>query len=352
MKRILNIAVTSRLAAVLWLTVWGMFGNFVEARSVVRATSLAASLSVNSYAPAQQVDGPTPTPDPTLTPTPTVAATATATTVPTNTRPIQCTTRTRLDGTPLPRAWIFVMNFRSRSDGCMIFYDRGVADRILKFNPLIDACKTIGDVRFFAGKAFFWGGYIACDINIRDAVNAIAPPASQITETAVITGFYMLGRGVISPTTPVSPFSESLIIGYDPIEPGYARVSVGMVVTSTTPNQALMVARFNNNVHTHGGCNFAFNDLTHQQIWALTRPNNGAKLWLGGTQVCDISPRPLIELRQDGGTFYIGGHPNGQRFYGMLEEVVVDPYDGGRPPAEISDDNPEIDPVFLPMLMR
>lgn len=234
----------------------------------------------------------------------------------------------------------------------MVFYDRGVAGRILAFKPLIDVCKTVGDVRFFAGKAFFRGGYIECDVNIRDEVNSIAPPASQITETAVITGFYMLGRGVITTSTPISPLQESLIVGYDPTEPGYSGVSIGMVVTSTQPNRAVMLARFNSNIHTSGGCVFGFDDLTQQQIWALTRPGNGAKLWVGSRQVCDISPRPYIELRQDGGKFYIGGHPNGFRFYGMLEEIAVDPYDGGRPPAEAIDDNTEIDPIFMPMLLR
>ena len=262
--------------------------------------------------------------------------------------PRACTTRTRLDGTPLPRAWIFVMNFRNQGDGCMIVYDRSLPDNIVQFNPLQDVCRVEGDVRFAFGKAFFLGGYIACDVNIRDAVNAVAPPSGQITETAVITGFYMLGRGIISPTLPLTPGEESLIVGYDPIQPG-ARVSIGVLVTSTQPNDAMVVARFNSNLHTRPDCRFSFDNLSEQQIWAFTRPNNGVKMWMGGRELCDISPRPLITLRQDGGTFYIGGHLNGQRFYGMLEEVVVDPYDGGQPPAAFTDDNLEDFFVFMPL---
>jgi len=353
MKRVLQVAM------LLWLVGLGLWVDR-SAQPVQAGGQAAPQLTLDP------ILSPTPTRKPTITSVATLTPTVTDTPLPTHTpmptstpstdtntsRPVQCTTRTRLDGSPLPRAWIFLMNFRREGDGCMIFYDRGVAGRILTFKPLIDACKTIGDVRYFAGKAFFRGGYIECDVNIRDEVNSIAPPESQITETAVITGFYMLGRGVITTSTPISPLQESVIVGYDPTEPGYSGVSIGMVVTSTLPNRAVMLARFNNNIHTHGGCVFGFDDLTQQQIWALTRPGNGAKLWVGSQQVCDISPRPYIELRQDGGKFYIGGHPNGFRFYGMLEEIAVDPYDGGRPPAEVIDDNTEIDPIFMPMLLR
>ena len=37
-----------------------------------------------------------------------------------------------------------------------------------------------------------------------------------------------------------------------------------------------------------------------------------------------------------GGIFFIGGTPLGKRLMGTLEEVIVDPFDGGEPPGLVA----------------
>ena len=87
-------------------------------------------------------------------------------------------------------------------------------------------------------------------------------------------------------------------------------------------------------------------------ILGLHPPRGQSKFWLGGTEICDApKPRPRIELWQNGGVIYIGGGPTGDRFLGMLDEVILDPYDGSKPPNE-GDGSEDETLVYLPSVAR
>jgi hypothetical protein len=269
--------------------------------------------------------------------------------------PPECTHKTQLDESPLNRAWVFVMNFRVNQTGCLIVYDRTQSNLVVRYKPLPDVCQAHGDVRFSDGRAYFRDGYVACNVNIMNAVNEIAPPAAQITETAVITAFYVLGRGIITPTLAITPDQESIITAYKPDNPNLPTVSLGVVVTSTNPAQAKLVARFNATRYALDECGFPFDSNT-DYLFAYTRPDDGIRMWLvtpsSRSQLCNFQPLPYIKLHQDGGTFYIGGVPEGLRFVGALEEVIFDPYDGTGPNSVRVGEQPEDGFVFLPLTIR
>ena len=269
--------------------------------------------------------------------------------------PPECTHKTRLDDTPLNRAWVFVMNFRVGNTGCLIVYDRTQPNLVVRYKPLPDVCQAHGDVRFSDGRGYFRDGYVACNVHIMNAVNEVAPPAAQITETAVITAFYVLGRGIISPTLTITPDQESIIMAYKPDNPNLPTVSLGVVVTSTNPAQAKLVARFNANRYALDECGFALDPDSNYSV-AYTRPGDGIKMWLvsnaGREELCSYEPLPLVKLHQDGGTFYIGGVPEGLRFEGVLEEAIFDPYDGTGPNSVRVGEEIESSFVFLPLTLK
>lgn len=265
--------------------------------------------------------------------------------------PPECTTRTKLD-TGIPRAWVFIVNFRVAQAGCMLVYDLSGPDKFIGFKPLPNACEAVGDVRFFRGKAFFNGGYVKCSVNIKDAVNDIVG-RPMLTETADLNGFYMIGRGVLSPTVVISPARSNLVMSYQPDNPAKPGVSMSVFVTSTQPNTAQILTAFNGNLHGGPNCTFNFDGLP-EQVWGFTRVNGNVKLWAGGEEVCGFT-RPRIELWQDGGTFYIGGSPAGGAFLGWMEEAVMDPFDGSGPPGRLGNNPLEPDEgfgAFVPIILR
>ncbi len=265
--------------------------------------------------------------------------------------PPECTTRTKLD-VGIPRAWVFIMNFRVAKAGCMLVYDVSGPDKFIGFKSLPDACETAGDVRFFRGKAFFNGGYIKCSVNIMESVNEIVG-RPMLTETANLDGFYMIGRGVLSPTVVISPARSNLVMSYQPDNPARPGVSMSVFVTSTQPNTAQILTAFNGNLHGNPDCTFNFDGLP-EQVWGVTRVNNTVKFWAGGDELCGF-PRPRIELWQDGGTFYIGGGPAGGAFLGWMEEAVMDPFDGSGPPGRLGNNPLEPDEgygAYAPVIVR
>jgi hypothetical protein len=264
--------------------------------------------------------------------------------------PPECTTRTQLDDTPINRAWVIVMNFRVRNTGCVLVYDKTPENKFLTWQSLTNQCRVEGDVRFAYGFAFFRGGYIWCYVNIMRSVNAITN-AIPMTETAAIDGFYMLGRGVFSPTIELTPTDQSrVVVSYVPTNTDYSRVALRLELSQTNPSLAQVEAFFNTSFHTDPDCFVPVNG--DDQVWAYTRNNGLLKFWNGVNELCaQPRPRARVQLWQDGAILYIGGLPTGDRFYGMLDEVIIDPYDGNRPP-NIQEDATDGSVVFVPLVTR
>lgn len=251
--------------------------------------------------------------------------------------PPECVTKTRLARISsgwLPRAWVFVMNFEVPDTGCMLVYDRDDPNLVQGYTSLPGACASQGTLQIADGRAMFDGdGWMSCSVNIMEAVNAISGSIT-LTDTAVINGFYMLGRGVLSPTIAISPANSNLIVGYIPTNTLRQPIGLYTPITETgTVTRAVIYTEFNGSIKYQSHCGFAVNTI--DQRFAMTRNNFDTKYWLNGYLKCDFPPLPKIDLAQDGGVFFIGGTPLGKRLLGTLEEVIVDPFDGGEPPGLI-----------------
>jgi hypothetical protein len=179
------------------------------------------------------------------------------------------------------------------------------------------------------------------------SVNAISN-TWPITEVAQIGGFYLLGRGVLSSTLRQDPSETNLIFRYVPTNTNYSNIALRVSVTQTNPGLAQVNAFFNFNRQGSDECAVPVNG--QEQLWAYTRHEGQLKFWLSGTQLCDTPRlRPRIELWQNGGVVFIGGAPTGDRFLGILDEVIWDPFDGGSPPNS-GDGSPDETLVYLPNL--
>lgn len=273
--------------------------------------------------------------------------------------PPECTTRSKLSNSPIDRAWVFIMNFRVSGTACVLVYDRtrlvdvegDMTNPLIGYQSLPDACGKTGNVAMAYGRGFFYGGYISCTVNIMSTVNTILSNTGQLTETATPEDFYIMGRGWISPTMS-QPGQPGLILGYVPDNTNFPAASLSVAVTQTNPTRAQIFAQFNGNIYSSARCGFSL-DNAPQQLWAFTRDRGELKFWLINNPACDpIGPRQRVLLRQDGGTIYIGGAPTGFRFLGILDEVLLDPAGGGRPPNSFDDDNPEASFIFVPLTMR
>ena len=249
--------------------------------------------------------------------------------------PPECVTKTRLARISsgwLPRAWVFIMNFEVPDTGCMLVYDRDDPNLVQGYTSLPGACASLGTLQINDGRALFdGGGWMRCNVNIMEAVNAISGSVT-LTDTAVINGFYMLGRGVLSPTIAISPADSNLIVGYVPTNTLRQPIGLYAPITETGAiTRAVIYSEFNGSVKYQSHCGFIVRNT--DQRFAMTRDNFDTKYWLNGYLKCDFPPFPKIDLAQDGGIFFIGGTPLGKRLMGTLEEVIVDPFDGGEPPG-------------------
>jgi hypothetical protein len=106
--------------------------------------------------------------------------------------PPECVTKTRLARISagwLPRAWVFVANFEVPDTACMLVYDRDDPNLVQGYTSLPGACASLGTLQVTDGRAFFdGGGWMRCNVNIMEAVNAISGRIT-LTDTAGINGF-------------------------------------------------------------------------------------------------------------------------------------------------------------------
>lgn len=254
----------------------------------------------------------------------------------------------RITQTFLPRAWVFIANFEVPNTACLLTYSIDDPNLIEGYVSL-PTCTTVGDVWMHDGRASFEGaGYIGCAVDIMAAVNGIGGSIT-LTDTALINGFYIYARGTLSPTVMPSNTLPNLLAGYVPTNTLRPPVALSAPISSTGEmTRALIFSDFNGTLKGLPHC--AMNVTAGDQSIVMTRYNFDTKYWSDGQLRCDLPPLPRIDFAQDGGWFLIGGTPSGRNLRGTLEEIVIDPFDGGEPPA--IPDGVFAARLFLPLSMR
>lgn len=250
--------------------------------------------------------------------------------------PAECVTKTRIQ--PRTPGWAFVMNFDvfdgTSPRGCLMLYR--VVYAPTDFVPV--ACKVVGvgnQISFTAGRGVFNGGYVYCDVNIKQKLAALTPPATTPAIDAY-PYFTIVAAGTLSSNT-------SLSVRANPI---------GMYVPQTTTVPALglnvsLLAAQTSEIHSrfNGVTNTTAIRLATGVPYTFTVEHDGGPdvytttHYLNNSLVTQFTPRNAVSFFTDGGAFWIGADPAhlNDPFLGTLDEVIFDPPDGGRPPLYASE---------------
>lgn len=268
------------------------------------------------------------------------------------TRP-ECQTKINytLDNPPF---WVLVMNFEvmqnSQPVGCLLLFEQAAG---IPRQVSLTGCSTIGAVAIAHGAGIFDGGHVECVLSMSALLG--------ISASNIYTTYSVFGMGTISPSLDAThPFGNPIGF-YRSNQPG---ADLGLLLP------ALLTAPTHSMLGMKGTLQpasllpvFASADGLQAQYWGIIF--NGykfpgapigeaiAQYVLDGYTV-DARPGNALTytFRADGGTFYVGGSPLGPGLHGTLDEVIIDPQNGGSP-----DLLPELGPPqprrsFLPEVTR
>lgn len=250
--------------------------------------------------------------------------------------PPECVTKTVLSPLLAP-SWAFVLNFdviRTRADGtqypvgCLIAWRRPffATDYVS-----IESCQVFGAVSFGSGQALLAGGDVRCAVNVKGSLEALDPPL-VIGAEEPYPPFEIIGVGFIFPPTTPHPYSNP--IAYYKPEAADAKPAGLFVPTINNLNDVYTIKSYFNGIDNQDN-NLRFQGLQLPQTWTAKHQPlpEGYRVQhtLDWSVVSTFFPRPLVSLRTDGATIYIGGSPLGPGFDGILDEAIVDPPDRSGP---------------------
>jgi hypothetical protein len=256
--------------------------------------------------------------------------------------PPECDSATVLEPHIVPN-WVFVMNFDVIQGtppnqfplGCIRVYRDPAPQPPTDFITV--PCKTegMGPVLYSGGLAVFNGGYVICDVNIRAELASLVPPLS-LSNVAHYPYFELISSGTLTAAYPfpLLPYGNPLVF-YEPYNASMP--PAGFFLTPQSVDSFMMTSAFNNITDT--GQTILTGGLTRHE-WVtkhagLTIPFSVTHL-VDNKVINSFSPRLPVVFWTNGGAFWFGGSPLGPPFAGTLDEVLVDPPDGGRPPAFLS----------------
>jgi hypothetical protein len=243
--------------------------------------------------------------------------------------PPECVTKTVLSPLLAP-SWAFVVNFdviRTRADGtqypvgCLIAWRRPfVATDYIS----IESCQVFGAVSLVGGQGLFNGGNVRCAVNVKAALAALDPPL-VIGAEEPYPPFEIIGVGLIFPPTPPHPYSNP--VAY--YQPTFADAEpAGLFIPAISVNDVYTIKSYfngidnvDNNVRFLAGQTLQTWTAKHQPLPEGYRVQHT----LNWNVISTFFPRPLVSLRTDGATIYVGGSPLGPSFDGILDEAIVDP---------------------------
>jgi hypothetical protein len=249
--------------------------------------------------------------------------------------PPECVTRTSIRPVAIP-SWVFVMNFNviqaGNPLGCVMVFrlPRTPTDTI----PV--PCNVVGaGVTFAGGQGNFNGGHVRCPVNLKIEFAALSPTLA-LTQSYDYPYFTIVGVGRIAFSNIVTQTFSNPVAYYAPDNPSAPPVGL-FVPLSQTVSVAVINSLFNG-VANVGTSPFQVAAAGGPlQTWGAKHDGAGETYTvthlLGDVVNQTFSPRAPVTFWVDGGTFAIGGSPLGPSFIGVLDEVIVDPPDGGPPPG-------------------
>jgi hypothetical protein len=246
--------------------------------------------------------------------------------------------------------WLFVLNFDvvrgGRPVGCVLIYPKGSARPVASL-PV--PCAINGpEAALAAGVARLDGATVACAVNLRRRINGLGLTGPG-GETIVLDSAYdyqrfsIIGYGRLEGRDGKLDGYGNPIVSYQPARksPPVSLFAPLFSLASGSANaSASLTVRYTDVEYASAGCANPRKGLftvsaSRSQSWAFllgAAPRSAHLLADQGT-LCAFSKAPAVKFRTDGGTFLVGGSTLGSSFRGQLDEIVVDPTGGTRPPG-------------------
>ncbi len=230
-------------------------------------------------------------------------------------------------------AWVanFEVNGKGQTTSCVMLFQTGNP------NPVGSAqvpcmAEPADGVTFSAGKAIFRGGHLKCDVNLKQLLPQLAP-----IEGLSVESHYDYNNILIAVAGTVDSKKTSAanpVLVYKSAKGASGDLTLALPTTRQGVGLTSIMNGTSYGVAQGSTLASAAKSTTLWQVHYLPRGDSQAqvKLSVGNRQLGLSKPVAPVRFHMDGGTFYIGGMPNGPHFIGTLDEVVVDPPDGGRPP--------------------
>jgi hypothetical protein len=260
---------------------------------------------------------------------------------------------------PREPGWVYVMNFEKFENGqpigCMKLYRDITAPTVGPTDYKTGPCKVISngsDIVFHDGQATLSGGHVFCNVNIRDSLAALTPPAN-IPQEENYRYYTIIAIGAISDTAVFTTYSNP--VGY--YRPNNAAYPDHGLFLPWSPNGLNMTSLFNdvlNTSATHTLKLDTFYTFTVAHDDGLEVPDENSTTFttthkLNEDVLALFAPRDKVKVWTDGGIFLVGAsyRDTENTFLGTLDEVIFDPTDTGRPPA-----NTIRERAWLPIVMN
>lgn len=265
--------------------------------------------------------------------------------------PAECATKTRI--VPRTPGWAFVMNFDvldgTAPRGCLMLYR--VVYAPTNFVPV--TCKIVGvgsQIAIASGRGVFNGGYVYCDVNIKQKLATLTPPATM-PDVDSYPYFTIVAAGTLSSNASLAATANPIGI-YTPNTTTVPALGLNIPLHAAQSSQLLS--------HFNGVTNSTAIRLATGVPYTFTVEHDGGPdvyttthyvgNSVGSSIVSQFTPRNAVSFFTNGGTFWIGADPAhlNDPFLGTLDEVIFDPPDGGRPPLYASDQHL----IFVPAALR
>ena len=288
----------------------------------------------------------------------------------------ECTTKITYNQAATGGAfWVFVMNFEvvrnGQPVGCLLVHPDATS---IPIQLSLTGCHTVGPVFVIGGKGHFSGGYVDCPANLPSLIG-LAPAVTY-------TMFSIIAMGAVTPTltsrkefgNPIGAYRSddgaTQAAMYLPIQTVGVRQSEIVIksVLSVTPTFFATLPALRQTHVTERLSAAAPSTGDAPQFWAFLY--NGADKPCGLTRVCNYvdgydAPQPAGPSEFDNtelsfhsvGHFYVGRSPveplTTPNFAGVIDEVIIDPRDGGGPNTVIEHDPPALwKQSYLPAVAR
>jgi hypothetical protein len=231
-------------------------------------------------------------------------------------------------------AWVanFEVNDKNQTTSCVMLFKAGNPKPVGSAKiPCI--AEPAGGVTFTNGNATFNGGHLKCEVNLAKLLPTLAPEKGLIVEPHYDYNNILIAFAGKVAYQPMSRSNPIVVYKAAKDEAG----ELGMYLLTHRNSVHLMAAM--NGIQVSAPAEQTLTLLAKEsKLWMIHyRPEGESRarvnLSLGERQLALSRSVPPVRFHMDGGTFYIGGTPQGPHFTGTLDEVIVDPPDGGPPPG-------------------